>query len=229
MPRPLDRKVVPMEERDPAPKRGRMGPAKVAGWALCAIVAAFGFGAVALDAQPGTAAAESQQQAQVQDRQQAQDQGQVVGSQQQAQSDGGKVSADSKANGEGSASDEGKAAVSGAASSKASSSASQKADPGSSGSSSSASSSKPATSKPSHTHKWIHHAAVTKSEPIYETQGFAVCNACGAVEPGSAHIKQHVKNGEIGGTHTEYKKVQVGTKTVTVKKEYWSCSCGATK
>ena len=59
-----------MEEREPAPKRGRMGPAKVAGWALCAVVAAFGLGAVALDAQPGTAAAEAQQ---------AQDQGQGQG------------------------------------------------------------------------------------------------------------------------------------------------------
>lgn len=217
-----------MEERDPAPKRGRMGPAKVAGWALCAIVAAFGLGAVALDAQPGTAIAESQQ-AQVQDQGQEQDQGQVVGSQQQAQSDGGKASADSEKSSEGSASGEGKAATTIATSSKSSSSASQKADSGSSGSSSTASSSKPATSKPSHTHKWVHHAAVTKSEPIYETRSYAVCNACGKVRPGRDHIKQHALAGEVAGTHTEYEEVKVGTKTVTVKKEYWSCSCGATK
>lgn len=100
---------------------------------------------------------------------------------------------------------------------------------GSTGGSSSAS--KPAQAQPSapaHEHNWVaqtkvvHHNAITKRA--------AVCNTCGADITGntSAHLKQHMLNGE-NGSYTN--------KTITVKEAYdetvitgYKCSsCGATK
>lgn len=100
------------------------------------------------------------------------------------------------------------------------------------------------SSKPSHTHNWVaqtkqvHHKeqghyenvlvkpAWTEEVPIYEERERSICNGCGADITGNttAHNKNHVMNGEKGGWHSEWKKVQVGTKKVhhdAVYKKKW--------
>ena len=124
------------------------------------------------------------------------------------------------------------------------------------------------TSKPSHTHNWVaqtkqvHHKeqghyenvlvkpAWTEKVPVYEERERSICNGCGAditADP-YTHNENHMLNGEKGGWHSEWKKVQVGTKTVkhdavyskkwVVDKKAWTetvvtghkCSgCGQTK
>lgn len=126
------------------------------------------------------------------------------------------------------------------------------------------------TSKPSHTHNWvaqtktIHHKeqghyenvlvkpAWTEEVPIYEEQERSICNGCR--KDITADPYKHMEdaliagNTKCGGFHSEWKKVQVGTKKVHHKAEYkkkwvvdkkaWTetvvtghkCSgCGATK
>ena len=124
------------------------------------------------------------------------------------------------------------------------------------------------TNKSEHTHSWVevykdvYHAeeghyenilikeAWTESVPVYEEQERAICNGCGADITGNTteHNRNHALNGEKGGWHTEWKKVQTGTNTIThdaiyeqkwvVDKAAWTekvlsgykCnSCGATK
>ena len=139
-----------------------------------------------------------------------------------------------------------KEASSSNSSSGAAASSSQKpaSSSGSSSGSSSSGSSQP--SKPAHTHNWV---AITVQQPVYETQPVyeqqpvyewvSVCNGCGAISPSTAHIKQHVLNGENGSTSTKQvqtgtQTVQVGTKQVqtgtkTVVTGYKCSGCGATK
>ena len=119
----------------------------------------------------------------------------------------------------------------------------------------------------SHSHSWtpvkkvVHHKeqghyenvlvkpAWTEKVPLYEEQERAICNGCGKdiTNNITEHNRNHALNGEKGGWHTEWKKVQVGTKTVkheavynkkwiVDKKAYdqtiitgYKCSCGATK
>ena len=80
----------------------------------------------------------------------------------------------------------------------------------------------------------VYHPEVTREDPIYEEQERAICNACGAdvtelikrvnsgekVPPEESHLMQHKLNGEKSSWHTEYKEVQVGTKTVVVEKAW---------
>lgn len=127
--------------------------------------------------------------------------------------------------------------------------------------------SKPVETKPVHTHSWVetfkevHHEAQghyekvcikepwTESVPVYEEIECSICNTCGAdiTFNESAHLKQHMLNGENGSWRSEWKKVQVGTNTIkhegvyedkwVVDKQAWTekvstgykCSCGATK
>lgn len=124
-------------------------------------------------------------------------------------------------------------------------------------------------STPSHSHSWspvtsvVNHeasghwkdvvvkAAWSEEVPTYENKARDICNTCNADITGtsiSAHVKQHMLAGEDKGGHrTTWKKVQVGTKTVShqavydkkwvVDKQAWSetvtnghkCSCGSTK
>ncbi len=121
--------------------------------------------------------------------------------------------------------------------------------------------------QPVHTHSWVetfkdvHHEAQghyekvcikepwTESVPVYEERERSICNTCGAdiTFNESAHLKQHMLNGENGSWRSEWKKVQVGTNTIkhegvyedkwVVDKQAWTekvstgykCSCGATK
>lgn len=130
---------------------------------------------------------------------------------------------------------------------------------------------KPSTggdSKPSHSHNWVaqtkqvyhkeqgHYENVlvkpawTEKVPVYEERERSICNGCGkdiTADP-YTHNENHMLNGEKGGWHSEWKKVQVGTKTVkhdavyskkwVVDKKAWTetvvtghkCSgCGQTK
>ena len=80
-----------------------------------------------------------------------------------------------------------------------------------------------------HTHSWqkitketqvkvVDKEAYTYEEPIYEKQGRAICNDCGAdITDNLEHIFDEIEN---GGKYGSYKvvtvNVQVGTKTVTV-------------
>ena len=131
---------------------------------------------------------------------------------------------------------------------------------------SSSSSSKPAE----HTHNWVaqyktvnvpekgHNeqvlvqAAYDEQVPITEMKAFDICSTCGAEltsATASAHVKNHMMNGEDkGGWHTEWREVVTGYNTVhheavyetryvvdspaTTKQEltgYKCSSCGKTK
>lgn len=75
-------------------------------------------------------------------------------------------------------------------------------------------------------YKTVHHeghweVVGTKEEPVYETRWVNVCNDCGMIMT-DANQKEHLiwemDNGGRGSYHTEEQQVQVGTKTVDVKK-----------
>lgn len=126
------------------------------------------------------------------------------------------------------------------------------------------------TNKKEHTHSWVevykdvYHAeeghyenvlvkeAWTESVPVYEEQARSICNGCGLDITGFAsdHCAEQMLAGNMAcsGYHTEYKKIQTGTNTIThaavyekkwvVDKQAWTekvlsgykCnSCGATK
>lgn len=70
--------------------------------------------------------------------------------------------------------------------------------------------------------KIVDKDAYTYEEPIYETQNGYVCKACGAdiTNNTSDHMYNHIINNEPASYKTYSKKVQVGTKTVTVPEEY---------
>lgn len=55
----------------------------------------------------------------------------------------------------------------------------------------------------------------TISEPVYESREYSVCNGCGADITGNetAHMKEHMMNGENGSWRSEWTDVQVGTNT----------------
>ncbi|WWU66764.1 hypothetical protein QJR26_18280 (plasmid) [Clostridium baratii] len=118
-----------------------------------------------------------------------------------------------------------------------------------------------------HSHSWtpikktVHHKeqghyenvlvkpAWTEKVPVYEERERSICNGCGKdiTSDPYTHNENHMLNGEKGGWHSEWKNVQVGTKTVkheAVYKKKWvvdkkaydetiitgyKCSCGATK
>ena len=75
-------------------------------------------------------------------------------------------------------------------------------------------------------YKTVHHDGYwevvgTKEEPVYETRWVNVCNDCGMIMT-DANQKEHLiwemDNGGRGSYHAEEQQVQVGTKTVDVKK-----------
>lgn len=75
-------------------------------------------------------------------------------------------------------------------------------------------------------YKTVHHEGYwevtgTKEEPVYETRWVNVCNDCGMIMT-DANQKEHLiwemDNGGRGSYHAEEQQVQVGTKTVDVKK-----------
>ena len=84
-----------------------------------------------------------------------------------------------------------------------------------------------------HTHTWqnitketqvkvVDKEAYTYEEPVYEKQGRAICNDCGAdITDNLEHIFDEIEN---GGKYGSYKvvtvNVQVGTKTVTVPEKF---------
>ena len=76
-------------------------------------------------------------------------------------------------------------------------------------------------------YKTVHHEGYwevtgTKEEPVYETRWVNVCNDCGMVmkdaDQEEEHLTWEVDNGGRGSYHAEERQVQVGTKTVEVKK-----------
>ena len=76
-------------------------------------------------------------------------------------------------------------------------------------------------------YKTVHHEGYwevtgTKEEPVYETRWVNVCNDCGMVmkdaDQEEEHLTWEVDNGGRGSYHAEEREVQVGTKTVEVKK-----------
>ena len=76
-------------------------------------------------------------------------------------------------------------------------------------------------------YKTVHHeghweVVGTKEEPVYETRWVNVCNDCGMVmkdaDQEEEHLTWEVDNGGRGSYHAEEQQVQVGTKTVEVKK-----------
>lgn len=156
-------------------------------------------------------------------------------------------------------------------SNKSNTSESKKNNTGSSSKPSNNNSSNSNNSKPAeHTHNWVaqyktvnvpekgHNeqvlvqAAYDEQVPITEMKAFDICSTCGAEltsATASAHVKNHVINGEDkGGWHTEWREVTTGYNTVhhdavyetryvvdspaTTKQEltgYKCSSCGKTK
>lgn len=128
---------------------------------------------------------------------------------------------------------------------------------------------KPSTNSPSHSHSWtpvtkvVNHKeqghyenvlvkpAWTEKVPVYEERERSICNGCGKdiTSDPDEHMYSALLAGntKCAGYHSEWKKVQVGTKTVkheAVYKKNWivdkkaynekvvtgyKCSCGATK
>lgn len=76
-------------------------------------------------------------------------------------------------------------------------------------------------------YKTVHHEGYwevtgTKEEPVYETRWVNVCNDCGKELLDDNQLDEHIfwemDNGGRGSYHAEERQVQVGTKTVEVKK-----------
>ena len=76
-------------------------------------------------------------------------------------------------------------------------------------------------------YKTVHHEGYwkvvgTKEEPVYETRWVNVCNDCGVQLADANFRREHLlweaDNGGRGSYHAEEQQVQVGTKTVDVKK-----------
>ena len=77
-------------------------------------------------------------------------------------------------------------------------------------------------------YKTVHHeghweVVGTKEEPVYETRWVNVCNDCGQQLVDDNQMDEHLlwearDNGGTGSYHAEEQQVQVGTKTVDVKK-----------
>ncbi len=77
-------------------------------------------------------------------------------------------------------------------------------------------------------YKTVHHeghweVVGTKEEPVYETRWVNVCNDCGQQLVDDNQMDEHLlwearENGGTGSYHAEEQQVQVGTKTVDVKK-----------
>jgi len=64
--------------------------------------------------------------------------------------------------------------------------------------------------------------ASSYEETVYEERHVYVCNDCDAINPSSEHILDHVEAGGKGSSHTEYRQIPVGTKTVNVpEKGHW--------
>lgn len=72
--------------------------------------------------------------------------------------------------------------------------------------------------------KIVDKDAYTYEEPVYETVAMNVCNDCGADVTNATIRKEHmlyeIKNGGKGSYKCIHKKIQTGTKTVTVPEEY---------
>ncbi len=72
----------------------------------------------------------------------------------------------------------------------------------------------------------VDKAAYSYEEPIYETQERVICGNCNSdiTDLGANGISQHMKEHTLNGTgkygwHSEYKKIQVGTKTVEIPEQ----------
>ena len=92
---------------------------------------------------------------------------------------------------------------------------------------------KPTTPTPTESKKWheavyeytevwvVDKAAYTYEEPVYEEQGRAICNTCGAdiTDCIGEHGYNHLMNGENASYSVRYIEIQVGTKTVTVPEQ----------
>jgi hypothetical protein len=64
--------------------------------------------------------------------------------------------------------------------------------------------------------------ASSYEETVYEERHVYVCNDCDAINPSSEHIFEHAEAGGKGSSHTEYRQIPVGTKTVNVpEKGHW--------
>ena len=79
-----------------------------------------------------------------------------------------------------------------------------------------------------YTHTWVD---ITETVPVYEKKYLTICNGCGGDFTGchDVHAKEQMLAGNTacGRCHTEYRKVQTGTKTVVTGQK---CSgCGLTK
>lgn len=72
--------------------------------------------------------------------------------------------------------------------------------------------------------KTIHHDAVTREEPIYETYWVNVCNVCGQGFTNTDSLEDHLiwelYNNDGGSYHAEKRQIQTGSKTV-VDKAAW--------
>ena len=81
----------------------------------------------------------------------------------------------------------------------------------------------PQSTKSGHYEKvWVvDKAAESYEEDVYEEIEYAVCTNCGYKTKGSvtAHIKEHMLNGESAGHKVVWEQEKTGTKTVTVPEE----------
>lgn len=92
--------------------------------------------------------------------------------------------------------------------------------------SSNSTASRPEEKEPEEVHepKWVvdqNAWTETISEPIYDYREYSVCNTCGGDITGyeTAHIKEHMLNGENGSWRSEWADFQVGTNTFEVSHE----------
>lgn len=101
-------------------------------------------------------------------------------------------------------------------------------------------------SKPSHSHNWVYHEAVTKwvVDVPYQSAQYeqhTICSGCGidytalgwTQSDVDAHGKEHTLNGVSGGSHTAMVEVSPEIPeqghTEVVQEAYYSCSCGLTQ
>lgn len=62
----------------------------------------------------------------------------------------------------------------------------------------------------------VDKAAWTEEVPVYETKEIEICNYCKSEITGNAesHLYEHALNGIATGWHSEFRQIQIGTKTI---------------
>lgn len=101
------------------------------------------------------------------------------------------------------------------------------------------------TGEAAHTHDWVEQTQTVHHEAEYEMvhhdavmENIVVCLDCGEENPGRDHLKQHVANGENGGTAVKSAVVRAAYDEQVLVKDAWNetvvtgyrCSgCGAVK